>query len=102
MKSTTKAVIASAIGLITAIGGAQASTQPEATMEKVDHGTRHLAKESYRDSKRIASDTWMESKRIARTVVHSPVIVYEAARGERPLFGPAPSEHQQMALTGHP
>jgi hypothetical protein len=109
MKSTTRAVIASAVGLITAAGGAQAaSTQDESsssgrqesTMEKVETGTRHLARESWRDSKRIASDTWMESKRIARTVVYSPAIVYEAARGERPLFGPAPSD-QQMALTGH-
>jgi len=113
MKSTTRVVIASAIGLITAVGGAQAaSTQDESnssprqetTTERVETGTRHLARESWRDSRRIASDTWMESKRIARTVVHSPAIVYEAARGERPLFGPAPGDreaHQQMALTGH-
>ncbi|MGA3170184.1 MAG: hypothetical protein ABSE62_04155 [Chthoniobacteraceae bacterium] len=114
MKSTTRVVIASAIGLITAVGGVQAastrdesssSPRQETTMEKFENGTRHLTRESWRDSKRIASDTWMESKRIARTTVHSPAIVYEAARGERPLFGPAPGDrevHQQMALTGHP
>jgi len=98
MKSSiAKALVATAIGLITATSAAYAGPGPrhETTMEKFERGTAHLARE-----------TWRDSKDVGRTVVHSPVIAWEVARGERPLFPHETAARQrdhreQIALTGH-
>jgi hypothetical protein len=109
MKSIViKAGAAIALGLITAATAASAET----TVQKVENGTTHVAKTTYRDSKGLAKTTWTdsksfaavswdESKKVGRTIVYSPVIAYDVMRGERPLFSHPQDRRQQIALTGH-
>lgn len=70
------------------------------------NGSKTVASNGWTDTRHFASDSWMESKKVARTVVDSPVIAYQAARGERPLFPNRTASHsqgtrEQIALTGH-
>lgn len=108
-----------AIVLITGTGAACADTgdSQDSTMQKIEHGSAHVAKATMHDTRMLAHDTvhggkgiaasaWDESKRIGRTVVDSPVIAYEVVRGERPLFpqkteSREESRREQVALTGH-
>jgi hypothetical protein len=76
MKSIiTKAAVAIGIGLVTGSSAAYAepaqtstdtSTQ-QTTMGKVEHGTTHVAKTTWRGTRHIARSTVRESKRIARS-----------------------------------
>jgi hypothetical protein len=93
MKNTiTKAAAALAIGILAATSSANAGQY----MGDVKS-----------DTSSFAQNTWRVTKNVASTIVRSPVIVYQAARGERPLFTrrsdmrPTRSR-DQMALTGHP
>jgi hypothetical protein len=87
MKSIiAKTAVAFAIGLITATSSANA-----AFVQNVKN-----------DSVRIASETWHGTVAVSRTVVHSPVIAYQAMKGERPLFSRNNERsHESVALTGH-
>ena len=117
--SIAKAIAATAIGLITATSAAYASDQTtqESTMGRIEQGTAHVARTTWRDSKSVArttvSDskgfaaaTWDASKRVAGTVIDSPVIAWQVVRGERPLFphetaSRGEGHREQIALTGH-
>jgi hypothetical protein len=120
MKSSiAKAIAATAIGLITATSAGYASDQPGrgSTMGRIEQGTAHVARTTWRDSKGVArttvSDskgfaaaTWDGSKRVARTAIDSPVIAWQVVRGERPLFphetaARGQGRREQIALTGH-
>ena len=98
MKSITKVVIAASIGLIAATSAAYAgpsahcqnAPRHETAMERIDLGTRH-----------VASETWLESKKVGRTLVNSSVIAYQVARGDRALFPRETSHREGIALTGH-
>ena len=120
MKSSiANAIAATAIGLITATSAGYASDQPgqESTMGRIEQGTAHVARTTWRDSKGVArttasgskgfaAATWDGSKRVARTAIDSPVIAWQVVRGERPLFPHETAARQrdhreQIALTGH-
>ncbi len=114
-----------ALGFLTSIGAASAmtagsdmnsgdSTAQPSTVQKIEHGSVHVAKTAYHDTGRVAkttvhdtkgfaATTWDESKMVGRTIVYSPVIAYEVIRGERPLFTHARTGdgREQMALSGH-
>ena len=118
MKYTiTKLAAVIGAGLIAGGSAAYAETAPESTMGKVDTGTSNVARETWggtrdvahttvKGSRSFASASWNESKKIGRTIVDSPVIAYQVARGERPLFthdtaSRERTDRQNMALTGH-
>ncbi len=86
--STAKAALALAIGLITATSAARADV-----FRDMGHDTAYAAK-----------GTWHFTTDVARTVVYSPVIAYQVARGERSLFpqdARARDQHrEQIALAG--
>jgi len=89
--STAKAVLALAIGLITATSAAYA----DSVFTDIGHGTATVAK-----------NTWHGTEAVTRTVVYSPVIAYQVVRGQRPLFPHSTAardqrHREQMALTGH-
>jgi hypothetical protein len=89
--STAKAALALAICLITATSAARA----DSVFTDIGHGTA-----------RVAKDTWHGTEAVTRTVVYSPVIAYQVARGERPLFPQDTAtrdrrHREQIALGGH-
>jgi hypothetical protein len=94
--SIAKAALAIGIGLATATSSAFAGPGPrDSVFTEIKDGSVHFAK-----------NTWEVTKDVSRTVVHSPVIAYQVARGERPLFthetaSREDGRRQQIALTGH-
>ncbi len=99
------------IAIMLVVAGSAAYADPSAssgqptTVQKVENGTSRVATETYRGGKRIARETWSGSKSfagrtwigvktVAWAIVDSPMMAYDAIRGE-------PLPHQQMALTGH-
>ena len=93
--SIIKAALAIGIGLATATSSAFAGPGPRDVFTDIKDG-----------SVRFAKNTWEVTKDVSRTVVHSPVIAYQVARGERPLFTHETASRdsgrrEQIALAGH-
>ena len=106
ISNTAKIALALAIGLATATSAAYAG--PAQT--HMDNGAQPAQDNVFRDmantSVHLARETWHGSERVADTVVHSPVIAFQAIRGERPLVSHETAaqntgHREQIALTGH-